>query len=411
MRTPDAVSRRRAIEALRAGVPCRGAVAALGSGQPAIEDRFAEMLDGLTDSERRTSVGGLLLGAGFGAGKSHLLNHLAHQAVEAGAAVSTVVISKETPLHDPAKVFRAAVESLSTGRSFGDAAVAAVAADLDPDTPRYAALTRWVNSAASGMDERFAATLLIYERLRGHEVAGSDETVDAIVRFWCGDPMRVSDLKRSLKLVGQAGLFDCGSLPVRELARQRLRFLSHLLVAAGYAGWVLLFDEVELIGRYSLLQRARSYAEVAGWMSAEQADPVLAVLAMTDDFEAAVLSGKNDREVIPARLRDKQTPEWDETAAAAVVGMRHIDRDMVLLDPPDDAELDRTYRALKRLHGEAFGWQPPDVPGLERLGATRMRQYVRAWINEWDLLMLDPDFRPSTEVLSVTPSYDEDVDL
>jgi hypothetical protein len=29
----------------------------------------------------------------------------------------------------------------------------------------------------------------------------------------------------------------------------------------------------------------------------------------------------------------------------------------------------------------------------------RMRQYVRAWINEWDLVRLDPQFRPQTEVV------------
>ena len=45
------------------------------------------------------------------------------------------------------------------------------AAMLDPDTPRYAELSRWVSSPASGLDERFAATLLCHERLRGGEHA------------------------------------------------------------------------------------------------------------------------------------------------------------------------------------------------------------------------------------------------
>jgi hypothetical protein len=58
----------------------------------------------------------------------------------------------------------------------------------------------------------------------------------------------------------------------------------------------------------------------------------------------------------------------------------------VVRTPPDEAELDQAYARLKELHGEVFGWQPPDVKGLERLGATRMRQYVRAWINEWEIL-------------------------
>ena len=84
---------------------------------------------------------------------------------------------------------------------------------------------------------------------------------------------------------------------------------------------------------------------------------------------------------------------------------RHIEHDLLLLDPPDDAELDRAYAALRRLHGDAFGWSPPDVAGLERLGATRMRQYVWAWINEWDLIRLDPAYVPYTEAVEIASDY------
>jgi len=48
------------------------------------------------------------------------------------------------------------------------------------------------------------------------------------------------------------------------------------------------------------------------------------------------------------------------------------------------------------------------VPGLERLGATRMRQYVRAWINERDLVRLEPQYRPQTEVVQIAADYSED---
>ena len=55
------------------------------------------------------------------------------------------------------------------------------------------------------------------------------------------------------------------------------------------------------------------------------------------------------------------------------------------------------------------------MAGLERLGTTRMRQYVRAWINEWDLVRLDPEFTPRSEVvdhaLDGATTYREDPDL
>ena len=410
MTDEDRVARRRAIEALRSGVPSWDAVAALGSGQPEVEDRFTAILERIDAGRPADGTAGLLVGGGFGSGKSHLLTHLGHLALDAGFVVSTVVVSKETPLHDPAKVLRAAVSS-AVGPGRHRAVVADAAAALDPDQPAYAALRRWLTAPGSGLDERFAATLFLHERLSGGEAPDADETVDTIVRFWAGDPIRVPDLRRALKAVGAAGLYTFGSIPARELARQRLRFLARLLRAAGHAGWVLLFDEVELVARYSLLQRGRSYAEIARWVGGDPDDrdaPLTAVLAMTDDYEAAMLSGKNDRETVPARLRAKQTPEWDETAGRAETGMRHIDRDMVALAAPDAAELDRAYATLKRLHGEAFGWSPPDVAGLERLGATRMRQYVRAWINEWDLIRLDPTYEPRTDATDVASDYRQD---
>ena len=393
------VARRRAVEALRAGVPSRDAVAALGSGQSAIEDCFAELRDAAASG---AVPGGLLLGGGFGAGKSHVLEHLAGLALDDGFAVSRVVISKETPLHDPVKVFRAAADSAVTAARSGPA-IAEAAAEIDVEARGYAELLRWASSAGADLNERFPASLELFARVRERDA----EVAEMIVRFWSGDPVRVPDLRRALKAVGVPPP-PLPAVPLRELGRQRLRFAARLLTAAGCAGWVILFDEVELIGRYSLLQRARSYAELARWMRGDHGVPIVAVLAMTDDFEAAVITEKGDREQVPARLRAKDTPEAGDLAAAAELGMRLIDREMTLLVPPDAAELDQAYDRLKRLHADAFEWQPPDVAGLERLGATRMRQYVRAWINEWDLVRLDPAYRPDTETVAVRSDYRED---
>lgn len=406
----DRLARRRAVEALRSGVPNADAVTALGSGQADIEDRFTALLEEVGGrGSGRAGRASMLLGAGFGEGKSHLLTHLSHIAASAGFVVSTVVISKETPLYDPAKVLRAAVESAVAPDGSRDV-VAEAAAALETDGPRYAELVRWLRGPGRDMNERFDATLLLHQRL-GSDTPGADEEfLDAIVRFWSGDPLPMPELRRQLKAVGEAKTFTFAPVKVRDLARQRLRFLPRLLRAAGRPGWVVLFDEVELIGRYSILQRGRSYAELARWLDGDRgtdAEPLVAVAAITDDFETAVLSGKNDREDLPRRLRDKQTEEYAELAALAEAGMQHIEQDLRHLAPPDHAELDRTYRTLRRLHGHAYGWDPPDIPGLERLGATRMRQYVRAWINEWDLVRLDPGYQPLTEVVDIPSDYRE----
>lgn len=398
--TATRVAQRRAIEALRAGVPSRDAVAALGSGQPAIEDRF----DALRAAAEDGTAGGLLLGGGFGSGKSHLLEHLAQIALDAGFTVSRVVISKETPLHDPVKVFRAAADSAVRAGQARPAIVEA-AASVGLDSRAYAELLRWASSSGAELNERFPATCALFAHVRDRDAVFAD----TIQRFWSGDPIAVPELRRRLRELGE----QRPALPpvaAAELGRQRLRFASRLLTAAGSAGWVILFDEVELIGRYSLLQRAKSYAELARWMRGEHGGPcpIAAVFAMTDDFEAAVITGRNDRELVPAKLRAKDTPEATALATAAQTGMRIIDRETHLLTPPDEKELKHAYDRVRELHGAAFDWRPPDVGGLERLGATRMRQYVRAWINEWDMVRLDPGYRPDTEIVDLRSDYRED---
>ncbi len=405
------VDRRRALEALRAGVPNRDAVAVLGSMQQGVEDRFSRLLAAVRALPEGSPAGGMLIGGGFGTGKSHVLEHLAHMALSEQFVVSKVVVSKETPLHDPVKVYRAAIEQAKVPGRPGSA-IDEIVAGLDVDAPRYADLYRWVHQDGAPVDSRFAATLFLHEYARGDE-----EFADRIVRFWGGDPLPVADLRRRLKDAGAAAGYPLAAIRERDLSRQRFRFVARLAQAAGYSGWVVLLDEAELIGRYATLQRAKSYAEIARWIRGDRDDPtapLCAVLTTVDDFEGQVLVGKNDVELIPKRLRAGGTADDEVLAAQAETGMRIIEREQVQLQPPGQEELDRTYDQLRQIHREAYNWEPPDVAGLERLPSNRMRQYVRAWINEWDLRRLDPTYTPvlvTTELGVDLSAQDADADL
>ena len=403
-----AVGARRALEALRAGVPNRDAVTALGSIQQGVEDRFSELLGAVRAVPDGPAPGGMLIGGGFGTGKSHELEHLGHLAASEGFVVSKVVISKETPLHDPAKVYRAAIESAKVPGRPGSA-IDEIAAGLATGSDAYAELYRWAHQDHAPVDSRFAATLFLFEHARGDE-----ELVDRIVRYWAGDPIPVADLRRRLKEAGASAAYRLAKVSERDLSRQRFRFVSRLARAAGHAGWVLLLDEVELIGRYTWLQRAKSYAEIARWVRGDRDDPagpLAAVLTTVDDFETQVLVGKNDVELVPKRLRAKGSADDELLAGLAEAGMRILEREQVPLQPPGREELDRTYRQLEAIHGEAYGWDPPEVAGLERLPSNRMRQYVRAWIYEWDLRRLDPSYRPEIGAAELTIDLSTDAEL
>jgi hypothetical protein len=427
IQTPErGVRARRALEALRAGVPNRDAVVELGSMQIGVEDRFADILDAvglpadrspattggpaaqLVTSASRSSAHAVMIGGGFGSGKSHVLEHLANLALSQDFVVSKVTISKETPLYDPAKVFRAAIDEARVPGRAGSA-IDEIALAIDLDSPEYRDLYRWVHGDDAPVDKQFAATLYLYEYARGDE-----ELRDRIIRFWAGDKLSVTDIRRRLREHGASSSYRIAGVREADLSRQRFRFVSRLVRAAGFRGWIILFDEVELIGRYTIGQRAKSYAEIARWVRGDRDDPsapIGAVLATVDDYESQVLVGKNDNVLIPQRLRASGDVADELLASLAETGMRIIGHEQVKLQPPAQEELDRTYQRLREIHGEAFGWDPPAVSGLERLPSNRMRQYVRAWINEWDLRRLDPSYEPEIEAGTLSVDLSEDAEL
>lgn len=284
----NGIRAKRAIEALRSGVPNRDAVRELGSSHAAIEAAFLNRL-GL--ARQGGAAGGLVVSGDFGSGKSHVLEYLQHAALERNYVASKVVISKETPLHDVGKVFRTAVHSARLPDRKG-AALDEIADALSTrrDTADYRAFSEWLHSPESGINDRFAASLYLYNETRGDLAL-----LDRIVRFWAGDKLNVSELRRELKAVGEAATYAFPKITEKELALQRFLFASRLIRAAGYAGWVLLLDEIELIGRYSLLQRAQSYAEVTRWVDPHEpaAIPgIAAVLTVSQDFGSAVIEDK-----------------------------------------------------------------------------------------------------------------------
>lgn len=399
---------RRALEALRSGVPNSESVLTLGTSQPHVVERFSELMENAMGGSSDRAWGGMLVGGGFGSGKSHVLEYLAQLALSKNFVVSKLVISKETPLHNLPSVFRSAIAGAKVPGRPGFV-IDEIAAALDFSSESYSKFYQWLHDAGRKLDHRLAASLRLIEHYSGDE-----DFADRVIQFWSGEPFAISEIRKRLREAGFSDDYSLRTTKEVDLSRDRFIFVSRLIEAAGFSGWILLIDEVELIGRYSLIQRARSYAEIKKWMEGFSGDPetpLAAVLTTVDDFESEVLAGKDDYNQLPAKLLAKEKIEYTQLSVDARAGMNILANQQIVLNAPDNATLDATYQAIRQIHSEAFGWNPPEVAGLERLPSNRMRQYVRAWINEWDLLYLEPGYRPDTTVAAVEIEYDEDHDL
>lgn len=375
--TQPPLALRTAFEALRAGVPNRAAVLLLGSVEDAIEDRFET---GLQQAWGDVRTPGVLFAGGFGTGKSHLLGFLREVALKQNFVVSTVSVSKETPLSVPLTVFAAALRNTIVPDQTDDVMTVALAA-LQRQPAAAQALEATVSAADSGFSPLFAAML---------HLLGRPQPPDALRRmevFLAGGKPPGPSLRQALTQAGVRGMFDLGGVTESTLVHQRERFASLLFRAAGFAGWCLLIDEVELIGRYSPLQRAGAYAELARWLGleAEPGFPGLYVAAaITDDFASQVINGRQDDEKLPERLRLKGAPKQADRALAA---MRAIETAPVLT-PPSEDDLWRCADRLRVSYGMAHDWQAPPAQIGERRANRTMRHHVRGWITQWDVLRL-----------------------
>ena len=404
---------RRALEALRNGVPNREAVRILGCNQPWVEKRFDGMLnyDTRADDSPDSSLG-ILVSGDFGSGKSHLLAHLEHQALSQNFVCSKVTISKETPLYDLGKVFKSAVDNGQTPGRNGQM-MQELMQVMRPDSQAYVNFYQWANDAASLnlIHPIFPASLLVHER------SGDMELNDEIESFWGGERIRVSRVKAGLRDIGQGRTFSFRAPRAADLPPQRLRFAIELIKAAGYDGWVVLIDEIELTGSYSILQRGRSYAEIARWMghSASQNYPGLVVVGtVTDDFASAIISpdgDKKDRDYVGPRLEANN--RYRHIAGLAETGMDLLERECESLRSPSEDDVNDTVEKLRQMYSDAYGWNAPalDVSAGGAGFMGRMRYKVRASINAWDLLRLFPDSAPDIVGDEFNPTYEENRDL
>ena len=232
-----------------------------------------------------------------------------------------------------------------------------------------------------------------------------------IARFFGGGKLGASTVKSWLRDHGAAKLFDIKPTREADLVRQRLKFAPRLLSAAGLAGWCILLDEAELIGRYSRLQRGRSYAELARWLGRDEQDGlpgIVTVAAFTDDFVAAMFDDRRDEELIPETLEAKGLTRPAALARRCMEELRRMRG--VRLMAPDEAALSAAQERIADLYFDAYQWRPSGLAIGELRAGKSMRQYIKSWITEWDIERLYGE-SPAIEAETIRTDYRESTEL
>jgi hypothetical protein len=189
---------------------------------------------------------------------------------------------------------------------------------------------------------------------------------------------------------------------------QYFKFLSLLFKAMGYEGWVILFDEAELIQRHGPKGRIKAYSVLNHLMSMnERFDfPMVTVFAFASTFEQFMVEKDEIR-----NLKDKIELKDQELSEKIGKTMEKLLR-IPSLPELKSSDYRNIVEGVIQLHAQAFDWTPKaNIEELIRSITVerRVRTLIRGVIQKLDLLYLD---RPSEITIgeideSILSEYDD----
>ncbi len=351
------------LESLRSGVP-----------SAALADRLALGRERLLNQADRVLAGApphaLLVRANYGDGKTHFLESVAVRARRARWVVSTVSVSREVPLANLDKFYGA----VASATRVPDSSVSGLAPLLDRLRHRGTART-----GLDGVPERLRYALDAYCL---DEAGHREELLSEL----SGRP--VGALRKILREAFGKPVAPPRFLPSQD-ALGYFWLLDRLVALAGYQGFLLQIDELELLGKMSIGQRARAYAHLARLVRGGD--------ALAHTWVVAALATNYYSDVMEPREEKARAPEWlasrsrHDEAADAGRGLRFL-TEAQTLPPLAPAEVDQLLAMVREAHAAAYAWAPPDsdaylaaVRTLAKTGApvrTRIRAAVQ-WLDLW----------------------------
>ena len=364
---------RHVIEALRSGVPSLAVGAYFSEARPGMLKKVRDRLDAV----RETGVSdGMLYTGRYGEGKTHLLNTVFSLASAGNMAVSYVALGKETPMDKPYLLY----QKLAANTYLPGARQPGFRKKLEELTPGSGIVGDLLAYAAKELD-----TDKLYYLLRAFLGTQEEEERSLFLADLEGDFVSGAVIKRSYRrITGTAAKFNQNFSKVKH-GMDYFRFLSRFFRLLGYDGWVLLFDEAELLGRLGKKARAKSYREMAEFLfPSPRLEKVFSLVALSSSYVEDVIERRHEAENVEAVYAGE--PEALKAARATLEAMLHAPE----LSPLSREEITRVLMDIQRFHGLAYGWTPAvsetALYEATEAGGYLLRSKIRAAIEFLDQL-------------------------
>ena len=385
----------RVIEALRSGVPSRAAGEYFSEARPAMMQKIQSRLEQVHETGHSD---GMIFTGRYGEGKTHLLGTVFGMAFAHNMVVSYVSLGKETPVDRPYLLFpkiiantylpgaaqpgfRPKLEDLTQGSSISGELLAYAAKELETDK--------------------------LYFLLKAFLGTQEEEERYAFLADLEGDFTTGQVIKRSYRrITGTAAKFSQNFSKTKH-GFDYFYFTSHLFKTLGYGGWVLLFDEAELLGGMGKKTRAKSYVQLQRFLKpSPKLEGVFSLFAFSSSYAEDVIDAKKEFENVEAAFgEDKESL----TAAKSVLNG--------ILNAPELMPLTReetlqVLLSIQDFHGRAYGWKPEvsadTIYQVTESGGYLLRTRIRSAIEFFDQLYQYGEAGKTKVTKLGKETYDED---
>jgi len=145
--------------------------------------------------------------------------------------------------------------------------------------------------------------------------------------------------------------------------------ISRLFIEMGYKGWVILFDEAELVGRLGKKARLNAYKNMAEFLFPKsEREAVLSVFALSSSYAEDVIESKHEFENLEAANFPPDEQAVIKKAMHALLAAEQ-------LQPLSKQEIQTVMETLLDFYTRAYNWHP-NIDITEILKRTDHRGYL-----------------------------------
>jgi len=329
---------RRIIEALRSGVSSRAASQYFSSARPQIMEKISDSLDRVRMD--RVS-GGMVFTGRYGEGKTHLLNAVFNMAQRNNMVVSFVSISKETPFDKLHLVYQKLINNTYLPDRM-QPGFKSIFENMAPNTPLVAEMQEYALSKTE--------TNKLYYLLKSYLSTEDYDEKFMLLADIEGDFATANVLKRIYKRIFDEKVNFSATFSKTKHIMDYFGFMSHLFLLLGYKGWVILFDEAELIGNLGKKSRLKAYYNMSKFLYPEaRLESAYSMFALNSSFAEEVLEWKFEFVNLDESFLDLDMRKAIKKTLEAIENAED-------LKPLTRDEIMAVLGKVREFHGRAYGW-------------------------------------------------------